>query len=110
MEKDKKTALLLCIFLGFFGAHKFYEGKIGMGFLYLFTGGLFLFGWIVDIFLILKNPDKYIVDNPKERRKKLYEEKYKENTNEIKETDHEFNGIYKYSFGKKIEVRCPRCS
>ena len=26
------------------GAHKFYEGKIGMGVLYIFTGGLFGIG------------------------------------------------------------------
>ena len=47
------VALLLCIFLGFFGAHKFYLGKIGMGILYLLTGGLFGFGWIIDIIMIL---------------------------------------------------------
>ena len=51
--KNKIVALLLCIFLGFFGAHKFYVGKIGMGILYLFTYGLFGFGWIIDIILIL---------------------------------------------------------
>ena len=51
-RKDKIVALLLCIFLGFFGAHKFYVGKIGMGFVYLLTGGLFGIGWLVDIFLI----------------------------------------------------------
>ena len=52
-QKNKIVALLLCIFLGFFGAHKFYVGKIGMGILYLFTYGLFGFGWIIDIILIL---------------------------------------------------------
>lgn len=52
-DKNKKTALLLCIFLGFFGAHQFYVGKIGKGFLYLITFGLFFIGWIVDIFRIL---------------------------------------------------------
>lgn len=54
--KDKTVALLLCIFLGFLGAHKFYEGKIGMGVLYLFTYGLFFIGWIVDIFVIASRP------------------------------------------------------
>lgn len=33
-EKNKWVALILCIFLGYFGAHKFYEGKMGMGILY----------------------------------------------------------------------------
>ena len=46
-------ALLLCIFLGVFGAHYFYVGKVGKGILFLFTGGLFGIGWIVDIFVIL---------------------------------------------------------
>lgn len=60
-EKDKTVALLLCIFLGYFGAHKFYEGKIGVGFLYLFTVGIFGIGWIVDIIIILMKPKKYFV-------------------------------------------------
>ena len=40
--------LILCFFFGFFGVHKFMEKKIGMGILYLFTMGLFGFGWIYD--------------------------------------------------------------
>ncbi|MGB7327872.1 MAG: TM2 domain-containing protein [Rubripirellula sp.] len=38
--------------LGFVGAHRFYFGKPLTGFLWFFTGGLFLVGWIVDLFLI----------------------------------------------------------
>jgi len=52
-SKDKKTALLLCIFLGWLGAHHFYIGNTGTGILYLLTFGLFGIGWIVDIFKIL---------------------------------------------------------
>ena len=51
-DKSKKTALLLCIFLGEFGAHQYYVGKIGKGILYTCTFGLFGFGWIIDIFKI----------------------------------------------------------
>lgn len=40
--------LLMCIFGGWFGLHKFAEKKVGMGVLYLFTGGLFCIGWFVD--------------------------------------------------------------
>lgn len=60
-RKDKIIALILCIFLGYFGAHKFYVGKTGMGFLYLLTAGLFGIGWLVDIVLIAKGSfkDKY---------------------------------------------------
>lgn len=51
-RKSKTTALLLCIFFGYLGVHKFYVGKIGMGFLYLLTLGLFGFGWLIDIIII----------------------------------------------------------
>lgn len=51
-DKSKTTALILCIFLGLFGVHNFYVGKIGKGILYLFTCGLFCIGWIVDIIKI----------------------------------------------------------
>lgn len=54
--KKKWVAFFLCLFLGPFGAHKFYEGKVGMGVLYLFTFGLAAVGWIVDIFVILSKP------------------------------------------------------
>lgn len=59
--KNKWVAFLLCFFLGAFGAHKFYEGKIGMGILYLLTCGLFGIGWIIDIIKILFKPNPYYV-------------------------------------------------
>lgn len=59
--KNKWVAFLLCLFLGGFGAHKFYEGKIGMGILYLCTGGLFCIGWIIDLIRILFYPTNYYV-------------------------------------------------
>ena len=37
---------------GFMGAHRFYFGKPISGIIWLFTLGLFLIGWIVDLFLI----------------------------------------------------------
>lgn len=42
---------LLC-FVGFCGIHRFYNGKIITGLIWLFTGGLFLIGQIIDLFLI----------------------------------------------------------
>ncbi|MBQ0083730.1 MAG: TM2 domain-containing protein [Clostridiales bacterium] len=59
--KNKWVALILCLFLGFFGAHKFYEGKAGMGILYLLTGGLFGIGVIIDFIVILTKPNPYYV-------------------------------------------------
>jgi len=38
--------------VGFVGAHRFYYGRHLTGILWFFTGGLFLIGWIVDLFLI----------------------------------------------------------
>ena len=46
------TLLLLCIFVGGAGIHRFYAGKIGSGILYLITGGLFGIGWLVDLIKI----------------------------------------------------------
>lgn len=40
--------VILAWLLGIFGAHKFYRKKYGLGLLYLFTCGLFLFGAIGD--------------------------------------------------------------
>ena len=45
------------VLLGIFGAHKFYEGKIGMGILYLFTVGLFGIGWVIDLIVLLLKPN-----------------------------------------------------
>lgn len=59
--KNKWVSLILCITLGYFGAHKFYEGKAGMGILYLFTGGLFFIGVIIDIIALLSKPNPYYV-------------------------------------------------
>lgn len=58
---NKWVSLMLCLFLGFLGAHKFYEGKGGMGILYILTCGLFGIGWIVDIISILVKPNPYVV-------------------------------------------------
>lgn len=58
---NKYVALTLCIFLGFLGAHKFYEEKTGLGILYLCTFGLFGFGWIIDILVTLFLPNPYYV-------------------------------------------------
>lgn len=59
--KNKWISFLLCFFLGYFGAHKFYEGKIGTGILYLFTCGLFCIGWLIDTIVLLFKPNPYYV-------------------------------------------------
>ncbi len=48
---SKAVGYILWIF-GFTGAHRFYFGKPVTGTIWLFTAGLFLIGWLVDLFLI----------------------------------------------------------
>ena len=59
--RNKWVAFFLCLFLGAVGAHKFYEGKVGMGILYLLTGGLFGFGWFFNTVSLLFKPNPYYV-------------------------------------------------
>ena len=52
-DRKRLVALLLCIFLGVFGAHRFYVGKIGTGVLWLFTLSFLGFGMLFDLILIV---------------------------------------------------------
>lgn len=57
--KSKGIAYLLWFFLGVLGVHKFYLEKIAVGIIYLLTGGLFLIGWIYDLFTLGNQVDVY---------------------------------------------------
>jgi TM2 domain-containing membrane protein YozV len=52
-DKRILPAFLLCFFLGWSGAHRYYVGKIGTGILMLFTGGVFGVLWLIDIIMIV---------------------------------------------------------
>ena len=59
--KDKWVAVLLCFFFGVVGAHKFYEGKVGMGLVYICTGGLCGIGALFDLIVLLGKPNPYFI-------------------------------------------------
>ncbi len=54
MQQDTHTPLIgyLLWLFGFTGAHRFYYGRPISGTIYFFTLGLFLIGWLIDLFLI----------------------------------------------------------
>ena len=56
-------------FFGFTGSHRFYYGKPVSGTIWFFTAGLFLIGWIIDLFLIpsmARRADRRYVAGPKD--------------------------------------------
>lgn len=59
--KKKSISLALCLLGGVFGAHKFYEGKILTGLLYLCSCGLYCVGVIIDLIKLLRSPSVYYV-------------------------------------------------
>lgn len=102
MIKKYRLDFILCLTLGYFGAHKFYEKKYGIGIIYFFTFGLFIFGWIIDIFILGKLA--FFTSE---------EELIKKEMDEI-EKRKEFEKIMasKPIVSKKVDdkvVRCPRC-
>ncbi|HIO65640.1 MAG TPA: TM2 domain-containing protein [Planctomycetes bacterium] len=52
-DKDFVPAVLLCFFLGTFGVHRFYVGKVGTGLLMLVTFGGMGIWWMVDFIMLV---------------------------------------------------------
>jgi hypothetical protein len=52
-SRSRMAAFLLCLFLGTFGAHRFYVGKAGTGFLQIITIGGFFGLWVLIDFIMI---------------------------------------------------------
>ena len=59
MPKSKWVAFFLCLFFGVLGIHKFYEGRVLLGIVYLLTLGLCGIGVIIDLIILLFKPNSY---------------------------------------------------
>ena len=57
--KNPTTMLLIEIFLGEFGIHRFMLGEVGMGVLELLTCGLCGILWLIDLFSVVKKTKEY---------------------------------------------------
>lgn len=58
-DKSFVATLLLCIFLGYLGVHRFYVGKVGTGILMLITLGGFGIWILIDLIMIIVGFFKY---------------------------------------------------
>ena len=66
-QKSRLAALLLCLFLGWLGVHRFYVGKVGTGVLMIFTFGGLGIWTLIDLIMIIvggfKDADgKFVLD------------------------------------------------
>lgn len=107
--------MLITVFLGFLGVHKFMDGKIGMGFLYLFTMGLGGIGWIVDSckaiagwFKWIASPNKHTMDFSKPKGGRYQNTPYHHHPETIPEPEpvYNFNQPYDDMDGHTFEHYC----
>ncbi len=75
MDNNENRKLFWCCVLGgTFGLHKFIKGDILMGFVYLFTNGLWGIGWIIDCIRIYTDTYDIPINKCFEKIKKEYKE------------------------------------
>lgn len=117
---NKKTELILCVFGGYIGLHKFYEKNMGMGVLYLFTMGLCGIGWIYDIAVLAANYNKEYIDlkdfdvkkiveeNPRNRTEAIKQYRKKTGSN-LKKATMEMDRAYERAGINPYKKICPKC-
>ncbi len=59
MSKSKWISFFLCLFFGVVGAHKFYEGRILLGIVYILTAGFAGVGVVIDLIILFFKPNPY---------------------------------------------------
>ncbi len=85
-QKSTLVAYILCFFLGLLGAHKLYLRRPFLALLYLFTAGLFVVGWIIDLFTLREQVD-ICNDN-------IYDEHESELFDRIDDLEDEFEALH----------------
>lgn len=121
--EEKKKELILCICLGYFGVHKFYKKKIMLGIIYLFTMGIFTFGWFCDIFVLskelyrIKNGKKIteedidnIVLNNQTNKVNAIKEYRNQTGTSLKEAMNQIDCAYSRNGVNPYKKNCPRCN
>jgi len=110
LSKSKRIALLLAVFLGFIGAHRFYVKKHMTGIIYILTGGVFTIGVFLDIFLILSGKFSPMiskgVSNEKSNSEYLSIEKELQNDIYRNETKNQNDNSASTPENKSINIKC----
>ncbi len=109
--------VILTVMFGYLGIYRFYKGQFRLGLVYLFTYGFFGIGWIVDIFLAVREykENKNNFKNPEggqddELQQLEYELKKEKLTKELSEMKNQ-SAVCEYC-GSKIsgnDYVCPKC-
>ena len=86
--KNRTTAILLAIFLGWLGAHRFYLGQTGKGIFYFLCLGLFNFLGILDgAIWILGSQESFDAKYNTQAIQKEQSKTQKDMLNELKKTN-----------------------